>query len=270
MRTELNFFLRRVDAIERTKFIRDRLVEFGREPVDHLNPYAVQLHFFTTELGESGLQPMLDGSVLLLCAAFEQFVADVMISYAQRLPAMYPAYPRLPRAVRTANEGLTGDALSNRNPGFEPHEKQRFVENLRVCLSGNAPYVLNGEAIAFNRQNLKADRLRDLFGRLGVHDIWNVISNTQAFRKWEPSLPRTTALGQARADLNKLVDDRNQIAHKVGGAAPGPGVVRSYLELARAVARSLVEILEIISTMLTTGAAYTSVLQGQRRAPARL
>ena len=259
MRVALNSFLVRVGTIESTASLRNRLVEFGREPPDDLNPYAVRLHSSTRLLGESVLQPMLDGSVLLLCAAFEQFVADVMVSYAQQLPIIYRTYSDLPRAIRSANERFTGEALSNRDAGFEPHEKLRFVENLKSCLSGDVPYVLNGEAIAFNRRNLKAERLRELIQRLGIGNVWSVIAYTRALREWAPShLPRT-ARNQAQADLNVLIDDRNQIAHKVGSAAPGPAVVRSYLLLARAVAKALVESLEIIFTWRDTGVTYASV-----------
>ena len=269
MRVALNSFLDRVRTIEITASIRDRLVEFGREPAAHLNLYGVMLHSSTRLLGESGLQPMLDGSVLLLCAAFEQFVADIMVSYAQQLPIIYRTYSSLPRAIRTANESFTGEALSNRDAAFEQHEKQRFVENLRSCLSGDAPYVLNGEAIAFNRRNLKAERLRRLFERLGINNVWSVVAYTRSLREWAPSHPPGTARNQAQAELNELIDDRNQIAHKVGSAAPGPDVVRSYLILASAVAKALVESLEIISTWRDTGAAYASVRRRRDLASAR-
>ena len=256
MRVALNAFLDRAQTIEGVVTIRDHLVAFGRVPPKNFEPATLELHSFVRSVRESGLQPTMDGCVLLLSAAFEQFVTDAMIAYVADLPSRYPAYSLLPNAIRSANERLTGEALSNSDSGFEPYEKRRFVDNLRGCLAGDVPYVLNGDAIAFNRRNLTGRRLRELIGRLGIGNIWNVIAYTRALREWSPRDAVATAVSRAQSDLAEFIADRNQIAHRVGSAAPGPEVVRLYLRLSRALAKALVESLEIISAWRHAAIAY--------------
>lgn len=60
------------------------------------------------------MQPSLDGSILLLVAAFEQFVTDLMIRFAAQLPDRIPTYADVPSVIRSANERLTGEALSQK------------------------------------------------------------------------------------------------------------------------------------------------------------
>ena len=205
------------------------------------------------------MQPMLDGSVLLLSAAFEQFVADVMVSYSMRLPSIYRAYSDLPDPIQRANVRCTGEALRNGDAGFDAPERQRFVENLNACLSGDEPYTLNGVAIAFNRRNMTANRLRELIGLLGVSNIWNVMPSTRAMKDWSPQDSAASARQRARAQLDSLIEERNQIAHKVGNTAPGYTVVRSYLMSTRAIAKALVESLEIVSALRVTDEMYRSI-----------
>ena len=112
MQVALQNFLVQVRYIERTLDLRDRLIAVGQDPPTNLSSTAKALRRAVREIGLSGMQPSLDGSVLLLVAAFEQFVSDVMISFAAQLPDRISLYEDLPNVIRSANERLTGEALS--------------------------------------------------------------------------------------------------------------------------------------------------------------
>ena len=112
---------------------------------------------------------MLDGAILLLTAAFEQFISDLMIAYAENLPTVISAYSDLPATVRAANEGQTGVALSGDgfvSRRFTEFELRQIVTYLYDCQTGVTPYVLNGEALALNDRSLRVGVLQDLFSRL--------------------------------------------------------------------------------------------------------
>ena len=187
------------------------------------------------------MQASLDGAVLLLAAALEQLVSDAMIAYVTNLPSIYSNYYDLPDAIRSANERFTGEALSGSSQRFEEHELRRFVENLRNCHYGNATYTLNGEALALNSRNLTSGTLRHLISRLGIDNVWELMGPTEALKEWSGSQSDDTARSRAQNQLKELIDTRNQIAHRVGSANPGPAVVRSFLVFEKALARSLVE-----------------------------
>ena len=244
MSVALREFLAQVNSIERIIDIRDNLVQFGLEPTGSLPPAALEFRQLVRQVGQLGLQPALDGSVLLLAAAFEQFVWDVMVAHATRLPRVYPRYVDLPDAVRSSNERMTGQALSRNRSRFEDYERQLFVENLNGCHAGVTPYTLNGEAIAINERNLTVSIFNELFSRLGVKDIWDVIGSAQRLENWSGPGGADVAVSRAKNVLNEIVENRNSVAHRVGTTSLGSQVIRSYAEFERALAQSLVEGLE--------------------------
>ena len=79
----------------------------------------------------------MNGSVLLLAAALEQFVTDIIVAFSDNLPNIVSNYEHLPEKIRTANERMTGQALSDNRfrDRIGVYELPRFVENLRNCLT---------------------------------------------------------------------------------------------------------------------------------------
>ena len=187
------------------------------------------------------MQPSLDGAVLLLAAALEQLVSDVVTAYADSLPNVYSNYTDLPNGVRSANERLTGEALSGSSSRFTDYDLKRFVDNLSTCYSGSPHYVLNGEALALNSRNLTPRIMRELIARVGVGNVWDLMGPTEVLKNWSGASSADTARSRAQNQLHELIDTRNQIAHRVGSAIPGPDVVRSFLLFGKALAQSLVE-----------------------------
>ena len=245
MQIALEEFLGRVKAIEVTLDFRDHLISVGQDSPKNLNSSAKALRRAVRRTGLAGLQPSLDGSVLLLAAAFEQFVSDVMNSFVAELPYKVPVYEDLPNAIRSANERLTGEALSQGGSRFDKLDLYRFVENLRNCQAGISPYVLNGEAISLNYRSLNSRTLRDMLTRLGVQDVWKEIGSTRILQMWSGPGGARVARPRATNSLNELIDNRNKIAHRVGSTTLGPDTIRSYLRFERALARSLVKVLSL-------------------------
>ena len=188
----------------------------------------------------SGMQPSLDGAVLLLTAALEQFVSDVILAFATDLPNIVPNYGDLPESIRAANERQTGEALSDRRTRFTHYELRRFVDNLRTCHVGDVPYALNGETLAVNYRNLTPEQLRELISRLGVGNIWTQIESTTALLEWSGLEKAESARQLAQSQLDHLIETRNQIAHRVGSTNPGPTTIRSFARFEQALAQSLV------------------------------
>ncbi len=244
MRVALNQFLARLDSIERIVTLLGNLVEFGRLPSGASNPAGVTLHNLVRQVGQSGMQPILDGCVLLLAAAFEQFISDLMVAFVEDLPVAIPRYEDLPHAIKSANDRQTGEALGNSRSRFDEYELRKFVKNLAECHAGMTPYALNAEAIALNDRNLNSGTLRNLIGRLGVDNIWERVASTPTLQGWSGPRGSTVTLSLAQNRLNEFIRDRNQIAHRVGGAALGSQAILSIIEFKYALATSIVETLE--------------------------
>ena len=250
MDAALSQFLVQVKSIEKTIHLRDLLVSFGQDAPKNLPKQARDLRQFVKEIGLLGMQPSLEGSILLLAAAFEQFVSEVITEFVANLPYVVPAYNDLPNAVRSANERLTGEALDRRRSRFSDYELRRFVDNLRNCQAGVEPYVLNGEAIALNERGLTPSNLRDLIRRLGLQDVWVTVASTGTLKYWSGRGGAKYTQSLATTQLRELIDTRNRIAHGLGGATVGPDVLRSYLRFERALARSLVKGLKVYASSL--------------------
>lgn len=241
MQQALKELLGQVESIQRTVDLRENLVAFGSSSPQNLSSQGENLHRVVRQIGQSGLQPSLNGSVLLLAAALEQFTSNTIIEYAANLPKVIPNYEDLPKSVRSANEELTGQALSTHRTWFADYDRRRFVENLTRCNAGDVPYVLNGEALALQGRNLRAGNLRDLFSRLGISDVWNLAGCTKVLKDWSGSQSTESTNSLAKNKLNELIDVRNQLAHGFGSSNPGPNDVNSYLQFIQALSKSLVE-----------------------------
>ena len=218
---------------------------FGQVSPENLPSEGEHLHLLIGEISERGLQPILNGSVLLLSSALEQFVSDVIIAFTETLPNIIVDYRDLPERIRNANERMTGEAISDgrfRNR-FADYVLQNFVANLMNCQAGKLPYVLNGEALVLHNRNLNPDTLRELTGRLGIQHIWDKVGSTEALKEWATKEDAEPGESIARTRLDELIETRNQIAHGVGNANPGSTVVRNFSRFETALATSLVEVL---------------------------
>ena len=246
MQAALKDFQNRVNSIERTIILREDLIEFGQVSPRHLlNPSVKRFRQSVRHTGLAGMQPILDGSILLIVGAFEQFISDVIVAFTMALPTVVPAYEDLPRAIQSANERYTGEALARRNSYmFDDYDLRRFTRNLAGCHAGVRPYVLNGEAMALNNRNLTVSTLRGMMVRLGVQDIWTAIGSTRVLQTWSGPGGAKVATSRLQTEHNQMISSRNDIAHRVGGAAVGPQVILSYVKCERALARSLAKVLE--------------------------
>ncbi len=247
MRAALRQFHNRVSSIEGTVDLRDSLVRIGSQTSESLDPAAEALRQLIRQIGQAGMQPSLDGSVLVLTAAFEQFIADVMIRYVEDLPTIIPAYADLPYAIRLSNERQTGVAITRDgifSDRFTDFELRQFVTNLKGCQDGVTLYVLNGEAIVLNDRNLRPGILQNLFSRLGIANIWTIVDPAPLLIIWPHLSGQEAVASRARNELNEIIETRNQIAHRAGSTTIGPDSLRSYISFQRRLAEALVEGLE--------------------------
>ena len=245
MQEELSIFLARVESIQRNIGLYDQLITFGQLSAEDVPIAGIELHRIIRDTGQSGMQSSLNGSVLLLSAALEQFINDVILAFAQDIPNLVPDYKDLPKKLRDANEQMTGEALSigRYRRRFSDYQRQSFVENLSNCQNGTGGYMINGEVLALHHSNMGPETLGQLTGRLGIENVWRQIVSTDYLKEWAKRENVEPTQSHAQNQLKELIDTRNQIAHRVGVADPGPRVVRSFVDFERALARSLVAVL---------------------------
>ena len=99
MQQALSEFQGRVVSIERTIDLLDALLEFGQALPESVPPEGAKLHHVVGEIRQAGLQPILNGSVLLLAAALEQFVTDIIAAFSGNLPNIVSKYENLPERI---------------------------------------------------------------------------------------------------------------------------------------------------------------------------
>ena len=245
MQQALSQLLARVESIERSIDLHGLLITFGQAPTDSVPTIGSELHRVVRESGQTVLQPVLNGSVLLLAAALEQFVNDTIIEFSDNLPNIVPKYEDLSERIRTFNERMTGQAIGDsrfRNR-FKVYELPRFVENLRNCQAGISPYFVNGEALALHNSNLNPQMLSELTSRLGLQGFWGSVCSTETLKDWSEQEIAQDIQNRAKSQLEELIYTRNQIAHRAGVENPGPDVVRSFVNFVKALAQSLVTVL---------------------------
>ena len=254
MQQALSELLVRVESISQTIDLHDQLIAFGQAEPESVPAVGSELHRVVSEIGQSVLQPVLNGAVLLVAAAFEQFVTDTIVEFSEQLPNIVSKYEQLPERIRSNNERMTGQAIGDnryRNR-FEVYELPRFVENLRNCQIGISPYFLNGQALALHNSNLNSQTLSQLTSRLGVEGIWALLGSSEVLKEWlELDDPRDIQ-NSAMRSLDELIDTRNKIAHRVGVANPASNIVRRLVSFVKALAQALVAILNEYADSLSS------------------
>ncbi len=159
------------------------------------------------------------GLVVLLYAHFEQFVENLVWSYADAMSKNL-VYVKLPEGLKTRHLEISVDLLARKRIGsgrYENLTELGVVRNLFECAHDNRPANLTREALVHHERNLRADVITDLFAGVGINDVNARACKADALMKWAEALEgsaRPIPTSQVAAKLNRLVDLRNDIAHR--------------------------------------------------------
>jgi hypothetical protein len=160
--------------------------------------------------------PVLSGALLLyLTGRFEFFVRQVVQTIAENMADNVEHYAELPDSLRKELSIRTFEVAQNpRRYGFDKKESEAFVISLARNLSGDdIPLRIDSAVLSITAANMKDRMLADLMKRIGMKEFWKEIGKQTRIKRLLGTSRDGETTSEARNQLNKLMDERNQIAH---------------------------------------------------------
>ncbi len=195
-----------------------------------------------------GISLACEGAYLSACAQFEQGVRDLIDEAAIQTVGKTGTFALLPTKMQEEHTNGCGRILQNLTQDKYRHlSAAGIVAALHGCVvTGATPAALIVEAFSSNERNFKPQIVSEHVGRLGVKQVWTLLSQQPALQTHFGTASPTDAARFARERLERIMDKRNTIIHRAKGfAAPSEADTREcamfFTGLTEALAHVLVD-----------------------------
>lgn len=159
---------------------------------------------------------VLNGTLLLFIAGrFESFVRETFEEFCKNIVIRANRFNDLPKEMRDNLIKFTSDVISNpRKYGHAEGGVKSFVKILSKNLIDDEDLSeVNHQCLSITHENMRPAILTDLFGRVGVKNIWEKISQQSQMQVYFETSDANITKSNAETFLNILMDKRNSIAH---------------------------------------------------------
>jgi hypothetical protein len=179
-------------------------------------------------------------AVTRLYAIFEGFIDEVVRSYLDALPDLFPKYSDLPPKIRTQHRiGVAQILLKLGKEGLFGGLSEATVIGGLAAGHKSEKYSLFADAYLIDPQNYRADLLNQLFGYLDFTDIWSGVEKHELVRSF--MLTRDPS-ESPKSLLKKLVEDRNLASHSSSTSVWPTAEIKAVAAFLEAVTQAIVEI----------------------------
>ncbi len=151
------------------------------------------------------------GSAVLMVAAFENYLKELLEEYLQPLTAIPLQFnpTRLPDKTRQAN--IIGAIKSvEKRKQRSKQDRIRAFEDIAKLIGNQV--LIPSAFTEMSRGNPSPDRVRDLFGDLGIPNVFEAIKPTFE-KRWGAPVASTFI----RDTLDTIVSTRHVVAHSASG-----------------------------------------------------
>lgn len=173
--------------------------------------------------------PWLSGSLLLyLAGRFEYFARQIVQTVAEDMADGVEKYVCLPETLRKQLSKRTLEVAQNpRRYGYDERQAEAFLLNLAENLNGGScPPSISATVLCITDANLKDRILAGLMQRVGIEGFWKDVGKQTRLKLILEKTTDGEATAEAQNRLNRLMDERNQIAHPTSATSfPDPDQV---------------------------------------------
>jgi MAE_28990/MAE_18760-like HEPN len=179
-------------------------------------------------------------AVTRLYAIFEGFIEEVVKSYLDALPDLFPVYADLPLRIRTQHRiGVAQILLKLGKEGLFGGISETTVIGGLAAGHQSQKYYLFADAYLIDPQNYRADLLNQIFGYLDFTDIWSGVENHESVRSFMLTRDQSET---PKSLLKKLVEDRNLASHSSSSSVWAAAEMKAMASFLGAVTQAIVEI----------------------------
>jgi hypothetical protein len=207
--------------------------------------------------------PIFNGVLLLyLAGRFENYVREIFEDLVNTLANDCEEFVQLPKTMRENLIAYTAEVIASpRKYGHAENGVAAFVRTLADNLSGQPLTAVNSKCLSITSENMRPEVLADLFGRIGINQIWEKIGQQTQVQQFFAVEQPDKATSLARSFLKDFMDLRNQIAHPSGALAwPRIDITLRHIHFCEVIAQVLMELCSLWAT--TLGKRHDVVAKG--------
>jgi hypothetical protein len=189
--------------------------------------------------------PIFNGVLLLyLAGRFENYVREIFEDLVNTLADECAEFAQLPKPMRENLVIYTAEVIANpRKYGHAENGAAAFVRTLADNLSGQPLTAVNSKCLSITSENMRPDVLADLFGRIGIKEVWEKIGHQAQVQQFFAVDQSEKATSLAKSFLKDFMELRNQIAHPSGALAwPRLDITLQHIQFCEVIARVLMEL----------------------------
>lgn len=198
--------------------------------------------------------PIARGTLILYtCGRFESMIRTMFEDLCQRLVATAKEYKRLPTKMQENLPLFTAKVISEpRKYGHAEGGVRTFVSVLAQNLQPNTTIEqVNHQCLSITDANMKADVLSELFGRVGVSEVWKQLAQQASIKTFFRENDISAVETKAKKKLNELMELRNKIAHPSGSIDwPSSDYLKDSIIFLKLLAKVLGELMDLYETTL--------------------
>ena len=185
---------------------------------------------------------------------FEAYVRDLSSIVAEHTASKVTKYSELPEQFRNQHIHLSGQILQQMKTGTLAGQKfdfARLTSALGQCFSDTDPFSILPEVFTATMGNATADRLENLFEKIGLAEPFNPgVGQSGKIKKVLNETRQASAAKLAKEKLNEIVGVRNTLVHGDLSTA----VEQSDLEEAFSFFEAMIEALDELARPLFAAA----------------
>lgn len=172
-----------------------------------------------------------------LYAIYEHFIQSIITDYLDAMPELIP-YSDLSDVIkseyRIGISHLLGKVGSGRYSGLS-HEN--IILLYHEALTGKLKYQLVTQALTRHEQNLRLNVVETIIGRVELKDLRGWLSNSADLLKLYDG--NISVIEQIEAEINELIQFRNEAAHGYLSVAFGQTILIRYCNLVKELLKTL-------------------------------
>lgn len=190
--------------------------------------------------------PLSRGAMFIQAASrFEFFVRSEVEDLALRASNHAKKFSHLPKEMRDNLLRLSAMVLESPRKFRMASQVTNIVGTLARNLSGeDGPGEINHRCLSITSENMRASVIKDLFGRLGVKDIWQRIGQNAQVQVYLEMTDANQVSSACQSRLNQAMDRRNSFAHS------GDSITWPSADELRALFAFLTELARAISSVI--------------------
>lgn len=164
-------------------------------------------------------------AIVSLYGLLERYVDGIIADYLAHLSQLVPSFAALPEAIRRNHFDLSIELarlVADERYRLEIN-KEEIIANLYGCISGAAPFKVNGAAFVIHRGNVTLQRIGEFLTKLGVSPHLPKVIRSGSMRGYLRERDPDRDYSQISDDdlkailgpIDDLVERRNEISHGV-------------------------------------------------------